>query len=82
MIDLHELLVPLVDISRLLASIRLVVGRLGGVVAVVVAPLDDLAQNGLIHVGNGNGVGLADGVIADILEHVLDEHGALDNGTV
>lgn len=49
LIHLHELLVPLLDISRLLAGIRLVVGSRDGVVTVVLAPLDDLSQDRLIH---------------------------------
>jgi hypothetical protein len=48
LVDLHELLVPLVDVGRLLARVRVIV--LGGwwVVLVVVAPLEDLLHNGLI----------------------------------
>jgi hypothetical protein len=43
LVDLHKLLVPLLDIGRLLAIIGVVIGALHGVAAVVLAPLDDLA---------------------------------------
>ena len=49
LVDLHELLIPLLDIRGLLAGIGLLVGRLDGVVAVVLAPLDDLLQDSLVH---------------------------------
>jgi hypothetical protein len=48
LVDLHKLLVPLLDIGRLLASIRLLVLSLGRVVAVVLAPFDDFAENSLV----------------------------------
>lgn len=48
LIHLHELLVPLLDISRLLAGIRLVIGCCDGIVTVVLAPLDDLSQDRFI----------------------------------
>jgi hypothetical protein len=34
------------------------------------------------YVGDGNGVVLADGLITDIVEHVLDEHGALGDDAI
>jgi hypothetical protein len=48
LIDLHELLVPLVDVGALFARVRVVV--LGGwwVVLVVLAPLDDLLHDSLV----------------------------------
>lgn len=46
LVHLHELLIPLVDLGRLLASIVVVVTRRRRVMAVVVAPLDDFAQDG------------------------------------
>lgn len=45
LVHLHELLVPLLDISCLLAGIGLVVGGSDGVVAVVLAPLNNLSQD-------------------------------------
>lgn len=47
----HVLLVPVLDISRLLARIGVVVGGRDRVVAVLVAPLEDLPQNGLVDLG-------------------------------
>jgi hypothetical protein len=52
LIDLHELLVPLFDIGGLLASVGIIILCLEGVVAVVVAPLNHLAKNGLVHLKN------------------------------
>lgn len=49
LVDLHELLVPLLDIGRLLAGIGLVVLGLGRVAAVVVAPLNDFAEDSLVY---------------------------------
>lgn len=48
LVDLHELLVPLVDVGSLSAGIGLVILSLGRVVAVVLAPLDDLAEDSLV----------------------------------
>jgi hypothetical protein len=45
LIHLHELLVPLLDISRLLAGIRLVIRGRDGIVTVVLAPLHHLSQD-------------------------------------
>jgi hypothetical protein len=52
LIDLHKLLVPLFDISRLLAGVGIVVLCLEGIVAVMIAPLNHLAKNGLVHLKN------------------------------
>lgn len=49
LVDLHELLIPLVDIGRLLAIIGLVLVRGRGVVTVVLTPLDNLAKDRLGH---------------------------------
>ena len=51
LVHLHELLIPLFDLGRLLAGVRLVVVGGGGVVAVVLAPLDDLAEYRLGDIG-------------------------------
>lgn len=48
LIDLHELLVPLLDISRLLAGVGVVIGSGWGIVLVMLAPLNDLLENRLI----------------------------------
>jgi hypothetical protein len=48
LIDLHELLVPLLDIGSLLAGVGFIVLGLRRVVSVVVAPLDNLAEDSLV----------------------------------
>lgn len=54
LVDLHKLLVPLLDLGGLLvAGVGLVILGLGGVVAVVLAPLDDLSENSLVHLEHG-----------------------------
>lgn len=47
LVNLHELLIPLVDISGLAAGV-IVVMRAGRIVLVVVRPLDNLVQNGSV----------------------------------
>jgi hypothetical protein len=49
LIDLHEFLVPLLDISGLLAGIGVVVSGGRGVVLVMLAPLNNLLKNRLIN---------------------------------
>ena len=44
LVNLHELLVPLLDLRRLLTGVGLVVVGGRGIVAVVLAPLDHLAE--------------------------------------
>lgn len=50
LVHLHELLIPLLDFCSLLAGVRFVVVGGRGVVAVVLTPLNDLAENGLCNV--------------------------------
>ena len=45
LVDLHELLVPLFDVGGLLASVGVLVLLWGRVLLVVVAPLENLAQD-------------------------------------
>jgi hypothetical protein len=47
LVDGHVLLVPVADVGGLLARVRVVVVGRGRVVPVVLAPLDDLAQDRL-----------------------------------
>lgn len=47
LIDLHEFLVPLVNVGGLATGV-IVVASAGGVVLVVGAPLDDLLQNSFV----------------------------------
>jgi hypothetical protein len=51
LINLHELLVPLLDVGSLLAGIGVIILGGGGVIAVMLAPLDDLLENLLIDLG-------------------------------
>lgn len=53
LVDLHELLIPLLDIGRPLARVRLVVVGSRRVALVVLAPLDDLLQNGFVDLDDG-----------------------------
>lgn len=48
LINLHELLIPLLDICGLLASIGFVVLSLRGVVSVVLAPFNNLSEDSLV----------------------------------
>src|SRR5690606_41514593 len=48
LVDLHVLLVPLVDIGILLAGIIVIVRSWCGIALVMVTPLNDLAENSLI----------------------------------
>ena len=51
LVDLHELLVPLFDICRLLAGVGLVILLLDRVIAVVLAPFDNFTEDGLVDLG-------------------------------
>jgi hypothetical protein len=96
LVNLHELLIPLVDVGGLLARVRVVILRSGGVLAVVFAPLENLLHDRLVDLCAVSGysiigkmmastyVGDGDGLIAlaDILEQVLDQDGPLGNLTV
>jgi len=77
LIDLHEPLLPLLDIGSLLAGVGVVISGSRGIVLVMLAPFNDLLKNGLIDIGNRNGLG--HGSLSEILHHVFDEHGALGN---
>lgn len=98
LVNLHELLVPLFDVGGLLAVVGVVVLGGGGVLLVVVAPLDDLAEDRLgdllsravsetsermdgeaTHVHDGDRL-LA--WVAEILNHILDQHGALSDNAL
>jgi len=48
LIHLHEFLVPFVDIRRLLPGVRVVILGSGGVLAVMLAPLDDFLHDGFV----------------------------------
>ena len=48
MVNLHKLLIPLVDIGGLLTVVRILVVSRRGVVAMVLAPLDDFSEYSLV----------------------------------
>ena len=48
LVDRHVLLIPLLNVGRLLSGIRIVIGRGWWVALVVLAPLENLAQDGLV----------------------------------
>jgi hypothetical protein len=60
LIDLHELLIPVLDVGRLLARVGVVVLGWSGVVLVVFAPLEDLAEDGLADLEEGEEGGVSD----------------------
>jgi len=92
LVNLHEFLIPLVDVGGLAAGVVLVTGA-GRVALVVGAPFDHLAQNCLVDLHHGNQyyrnrrgiwkthVGNGDSFVrlAQVFEHVLDEDGTLCN---
>lgn len=49
LVNLHELLIPFIDICRFLAAVRIIIGCCRGIALVVFTPLDNLFQNRLIH---------------------------------
>jgi hypothetical protein len=72
LVDLHELLVPFLNVGGLAARVVLVTSG-GRIVTVVCAPFKDLCQNVLGDVGDGDSFS----GITQILKHVLDEKRAL-----
>jgi len=72
LVNLHELLVPLLDISCLLARVGVIVGGRGGIALVMFTPFNNLSEDGLIDVGDRDICGQ---VLAEILNHVFDEDG-------
>ena len=51
LVDLHELLVPLLNIGGLLARVGIIIGSSNGVALVMLAPLNDLAENCFVDLG-------------------------------
>ena len=47
LVDLHEFLVPLLNVCGALAAVRILLSGGGRVFLVVVAPFEDFAENGL-----------------------------------
>lgn len=80
LVDLHELLIPLINVGGLLAGVGVIIGGSGRIGAVVVAPLDDFAEDGFVDVGDGDG--FCHDAISKILHHVLDQDRTLSDITV
>lgn len=49
LVHLHKFLIPFLDLCGLLPRVRLIVVGLRGIISVVLAPLDDFAENSLIY---------------------------------
>ena len=77
LIDLHELLVPLVDISIFLSRVGFVIIGRGRIVLVMGAPFDDLLQHCGVDIRDGDGFG--DTLFAKVADHVLDEDRSLSD---
>jgi hypothetical protein len=56
LVDLHELLVPLVDVGSLATGVVVLITSAWGVVLVVFAPLDDLLQDRLVDLASHKSV--------------------------
>jgi hypothetical protein len=52
LVHLHELLVPLVNVGRLLARVRVIILRGGRVLAVMLAPFNNFLHDGLVDLGS------------------------------
>ena len=81
LVDLHVLLVPFIDLSGLLAGLRVVILSGRRVVPVVLAPLDDLLEHRLADVGKRHRLGES-GLKTQVFDQVLDEDGPLSHGNV
>jgi len=77
LVDLHELLVPLINVGGLFARVGVIIGRGCGVGLVMLAPLNDLLEDLRVDIGDWDWD--TESVISKILHHVLDEHRALSN---
>jgi len=80
LVDLHELLIPLIDVGGLLAGVGVIILGRSRVVLVMLAPFDNLLEDSVIDIGNGDlGRHL---LISKIIKHVLDQDTLLGNLTV
>jgi len=77
LVDSHEFLVPILDVGRLLARIGLVIGSSRRIGLVMLAPLENLLEDGFIDIRDGDG--LSSRSLGQIFEQVLDEDAALSN---
>jgi len=79
LVDLHEFLIPLIDVCGLLAGIGIVIGGRWWVILVLLAPLDDLLQHDLVDIRDGDR--LSGSLIREIIKQVLDEDATLGDLT-
>jgi len=75
LVHLHVLLVPLLNVGRLLARVGIVIGGRHGVVLVMLAPFHNLLEDSLVDVRDWDRFG--GGLGGKVIEQVLDEDGAL-----
>lgn len=71
LVDLHELLVPLLNVGSLLAGVGVIILGSGGVKFVLLAPLENLLEDGFVDVGNGDG--FSGSAFAHIFDEILDQ---------
>jgi len=81
LVDLHELLIPLINLGRLLAVVVLLLGGLSRIIAVLLAPLDDFLEHRFVDVGDGDSL-FGHTAIADVLNQVLDQDGSFSDAAV
>jgi len=79
LVDLHEFLVPLVDVCCLLPAITLFLCRLDGVTTVLLAPLYDLAQHRIVDVRDWN---RRVAKVTQVIHQILDQHRPLGDNTI
>ena len=80
LIDIHELLIPLLDLGGLAAGVGFVAVGDGFVVLVVFAPLNDLAQDRLVDVWDGDIFG-GGAFGTEVVKHVFDQKGSFGGDT-
>ena len=71
LVDLHEFLVPLINVRSLLTGVGLVLVRGWWIVLVVSTPFNDLLENGRIDVRNWDSFGNT--LLSKIANHVFDQ---------
>lgn len=81
LVHLHELLIPVINVRRLLARIGIVLLRGDWVVLVVLAPLENLAEDGLGDLPMMSASLLRQSVQSGIVAHIHDRNGFLARRT-
>lgn len=80
LVNLHEFLVPLVDVGGLLSGVGVILGGSRRISTVVNAPIDDLTEDRLVDIGDRDVI--CDGLISNVLYHIFDQNRALSDVTV